>query len=90
MNSNNQLELLKFLENFPVVPEVAPMPLVTKKDPFIKIPKIIDEYAKAVDIKPHLEKNGKIHIDNYLVLLYRLRIKHYGLILLTEVENKPT
>lgn len=88
MRSNSELELLKFLDNLPKIPSMAPMPFVTKENPFIEIPKVINECAKAVGIKPQFETDGRIHVNNYVRLLDVLQIEHYKPVVFTLKENK--
>jgi len=87
MTLEQELKLLEMLEGLPNAPTIAPMPLVRLEDPYFFLPQSIREYLELLSIVPQLEKDGRIHADNYLKLLNDLHIPHSGKMICTTREN---
>ena len=87
MDLEQELKLLEMLESIPNPPEIAPMPTVRKEDPFFLLPASIREYLDKINVRPNLEEDGRIHIDNYMKLLAELHIPHLKSAIHTTLEK---
>jgi hypothetical protein len=87
MDLEQELQLLEMIEAMPTAPKIAPMPTVRKEDPFFLLPPSIRDYLKKIDVKPNLEEDSRIHIDNYMKLLTELHIPHLRAVIYTTLEK---
>lgn len=88
MDPKKELELLEFLDGIPETPDFAPMPTVRKEHPFIKIPYTIQEFFNKVEYKPKVEKDGTMHIDDYMEALTEFGIKFYGPLIISRASTE--
>lgn len=86
MDPKKELELLEFIDGIPEPPNVAPMPGAKTEHPFIKIPIAVQEYFGKMEFKPKVEKDGTMHIENYIKALNEFGIPFYGATTFTVVE----
>ena len=77
MTPEQELELLELISSLPSM-DSAPLPPVTVEDPFLFIPAAVEEYLKALGYTPELQKDGRMHVKDYVEMIDNLGITRHS------------
>jgi hypothetical protein len=90
MNNEQTIKALEIISQMPTKPNVFPVPTCYDKDQFVNVGRTVADYAKKVGYKMKLDDRGKMHFDDYKLMLEKLELDNVGPIAITfePEENK--
>ena len=81
MDIEKEIEFLEILENTPTPPDPAPVPM--ERDGHVKVPFLIAEYFKKIEVDLNTDEQGRMKTEDYQALIDDYNIPTYGIKIIT-------